>query len=270
MRPEKCLAIISLLILLFTISCSNSRNPLRVDSEFFKEEIMGTDNTGGNMEITFPYYPDTDQPPVLTFKWETNNIYGPLNLSTNTNGHIYSCGPFGVEEEPGFYNQEMAIFFVNRHREPIYTFCEGVITYLSNYYCFTDAMRPGKGGEVWIRYGRNWAIGFRHVVTSNVKLQLGQKVERGEIVGYTADMDINGRIGSFYEFVVVQKDGNKYYYCRGYDYFDDESKNLLLDIWNAAQDKNNYGYDTVTNPWGDLLKFESESGNHEIPFKGAL
>lgn len=214
------------------------------------------------------FYPDTDSAPVLRFQWD-EELFGPLNLSTDSSGHIYSCGPFGVEEEGGFLNQEMAIFFAHRTREPIYAPSDGVITYLVEYDNFEDAMQPGKGGEIWIRYGKNFAVAYRHIVTTGLNLMEGQIVKKEEIVGYTVDMDVgDDDPGSFWEMLVAEKRGEKdFYYRNPFNLFDSESQDELLDIWNAARRKNMPGYQDVNNPWGDIDEFQSEGGNAEIPYK---
>jgi hypothetical protein len=218
--------------------------------------------------VGFPVYPDTESPPVLTFIWDEEGKYGPLDLSTDSTGHIYEAGPFGFDEGGGFLNQEMAIHFAHRTREPIYAPCDGVITYLVEYDNFSDAMMPGKGGEIWIRYGRNYAIAFRHIVTTGLNLSLGKIVYKGDIVGYTVDMDVGDPdTGSFWEMLVAEKRGNRFLYRNPFEFFDEKSKNKLLSIWNAARRKDAPPYQSVTNQWGDISEFESKEGNQEIPHK---
>ncbi|WP_048098209.1 peptidoglycan DD-metalloendopeptidase family protein [Archaeoglobus sulfaticallidus] len=209
----------------------------------------------------YPVYPNTDSPPVLEFIWNKTN---PLNLSTD----IYACGPFGIDEGGGFLNQEMAIFFANRSRDPIYAPCNGTVTYFLPWEYFENASEPGKGGEIWIRYGENYAVAYRHIVTVGLNLSEGDIVKQGDVIGYVADWYPEPNFhGGFMEFLVAGRENGSYYYYRPFDFFSNQSKALLLQIWNHSQVKNDFGYNTVTHPWGDVVKFSSTSGDQEIPHK---
>ncbi|OGC05731.1 hypothetical protein A2230_04195 [candidate division WOR-1 bacterium RIFOXYA2_FULL_36_21] len=235
----------------------------------FESFVVTKDQT---LEVSFyliPYYPVTTAVPSMIFTWETST-YGPLLFTSTTTGDIYGCAPFAITEESGTLNQEMAIFFMNRYREPIYAPFDGVITYFVTWENFENAESAGNGGEVWIRYGKNYAIGYRHIVTTGVNLTVGQKVSSGDVVGYLADKQISVPLGAFHEFAFGGKEGADYYFYKPYDYYDEASKSILLDIWNGSYIKTDYGYNTVTTPWGDVDKFTSSGANQEIPTKGRI
>lgn len=279
--------IIPLVVVIMTIggclSHDNARN--YIDKEFEnnqtpynysnepEDELYGKDQEYiERYKLIHTNYPDTDNPPVLEFKWDESE-YGALKLTASEEGHIFAASPPGYLEENGFQNQETAIFFAHRKREPIYAPCDGVITYFQEYTKFEDAVEPNKGGDVWIRHGKNYAIGFRHVVTTDIILEKvlkkGVKVKKGDVLGYTADL---GNDGSFFEFVLVKKEdtknGTRYKYLKAYDYFDEKSRQTLLEIWNAAQIKDDFGHSLVSQPWGDVEEFETQGGQQESPFKG--
>ncbi len=213
------------------------------------------------------YYPETSAPPVLEFEW------GPPPLILDPeNSEIYSCGHPSVNPETGELNQEMSIFFVHRSRDPIYAFCDGVVTYLVEWENFEDAAEPGLGGEIWIRYGKNYAIGYRHVVTAGLNLAKGMIVKTGDIIGYGADLKLQHPVenkienGQFFEFVLVERADGHYYYLNPFYFFDDESRTKLVEIWNATIRRE--GMENT--PWGENQKFSSMGGNLEIPFKAGF
>jgi len=212
------------------------------------------------------YYPDTSAAPTLKFKWDSSS----LSLGQE-NSQIYSCGHPSLNTETGELNQEMSIFFIHRHRDSIYAFCDGVITYLKEWENFEDAAEANRGGEIWIRYGMNYAIGYRHVVTAGLDFSEGSVVEAGEVIGYGADLKfedpmLENENGIFFEFVFTQRDDNHFYYLNPFYFFDNESQSILIDIWNSAIRRDGMG----EVPWGDNLKYETDDGNQEIPFKGGF
>ena len=226
----------------------------------------------GSMSVDFdliPYYPVTDSAPALEFHW------GTPEDTLDIRNDIMVASPFAYDEQ-GTRSQEMAIFLTNRSRDPVYAFCSGVVTYWKPWSEFIDAAEPDRGGEVWIRYGKNYAIGFRHVVTVHpetgepVNWQVGQRVDAGDILAYTADWG-EGSESIFYEFVLAKQDAEHYYFLKAYDYFPPTSQITLLRIWEASQIKDaSFGYSLVESPWGDMQLFESDGGDQEIPFKGRL
>jgi len=129
---------------------------------------------------------------------------------------------------------------------------------LKKYDNFEDAMEPGKSGEIWIRYGKNYAVAFRHIVTTGLNLTQGKIIKKGDVVGYTVDMKIGDDedTGSFWEMLVAEKRGDKFYFHHPLKFFDDESQSKLIEIWNASRRKDTPPYMAVKNPWGDLEEFE--------------
>lgn len=226
----------------------------------------------GSMSVDFnliPYYPVTDTAPTLEFLW------GTPEDTLDIGNEILAASPFAYDEQ-GTLSQEMAIFFTNRFRDPVYALCSGVVTYWKEWSSFDDAMEPTKGGEVWIRYGKNFTTGFRHVVTvhpetgEQLHWQVGQRVEAGDILAYTADRSDTDKSIS-YEFVFAKKHEGHYYFLKAYDYFTPASQTKLLRIWEASQIKDtSFGYSLVQSPWGDIQSFKSDGGDQEIPFKGRL
>jgi len=214
-----------------------------------------------------PIYPDTSAAPQLIFNWYAGQPNGPIKLNADSSGHIQACTAFGLDDN-GYLNQEMAITFANRQRDPIYAPCPGTITHLIEWDDFTTAFGSDNGGEIWIRYGRNFAVGFRHIVTQGLNLSPGLTVNQGDIIGYTAD--VVDSEGSFFEFLLAQQHDDQYYYLNPYHYFDPLSREYLLRIWNATQRTDLPGYAGISQPWGDLDKFGSEAGNREIPIKGGF
>ena len=212
-----------------------------------------------------PVFPETDSFPLLVFQWDEAGAFGALNLTADASGHIYGCGGFGADED-GSTSLDLTIMFAHRRREPIYAICAGTVTYVADWDDFTTALDTGAGGEVWIRYGRNYAVVYRHVVTSGSDLSEGQTVDQGDIVGYTAD---RGDDGSHYQFGLAQKQDDRYAWLNPYIYFASSSRARLVQIWNAAQQTDLAGYAGITRPWGDLDVYVVGSGQ-EIAQRGGL
>jgi len=231
--------------------------------------------SGPSSDVAFvgtflPIYPETESFPTLMFLWDEDGTYGALNLTADESGHIYSCGGFGGYEDDDIEGEdislELTIMFAHRQREPIYALCAGTVTYVAEWDDFTTASNTGAGGEVWIRYGQNYAVVYRHVVTGGTDLSVGQTVEQGDILGYTAD---RGDDGSLYQFGLSQRQESRYAWLNPYPYFDSLSRTRLVQIWNAAQRTDLSGYAGISQPWGDLSVFVLSSGQ-EIARRGGL
>lgn len=244
--------------------------PFREGWRFEPTNVEVSETSGPGSDIVFvetslPFYPETESFPTLVFLWDESGVFGALNLTADTSGDIYGCSGFGTYED-GTINLELKIMFAYRQREPIYSLCAGTVTYVADWANFTTASNPDSGGEVWIRHGHNFAIVYRHVVTSGLDLQVGETVEKGDTVGYTADRDDSG---SLYQFGLAQRQDSGYAWLNPYPYFNSSSRTRLVQIWNAAQRTDLDGYAGVTQPWGDLSVFVLSSGQ-EIAQRGGL
>lgn len=214
---------------------------------------------------SLPTYPETESFPTLVFSWIETGTYGALDLTSDTSGDIYGCIGFSSDVD-GAGSLDWSLLLANRQREPIYAICSGTITYVSKWNDFTTASATDSGGEVWVRHGQNYAVVYRHVVTSGAGLAVGQTVEQGGIVGYTAD---RGDDGSLYQFGLAQKQDMRYAWLNPYVYFDSTSRTQLTVIWNVAQQTDMAGYTEITQPWGDLSVFVL-SDSQEVAQRGGL
>jgi hypothetical protein len=220
--------------------------------------IDGLDFTGRYR----PVHPDTEDRPVLVFDWPRTAPFGPLNTSTGPDGHIETCRPFG-HETGGPPSPDMAIVLRNRRREPVRAPCAGTVTFVRSWDDFTTA--AASGGEVWLRHGVGHAVGFRHLVTDGAGLALGATVERGDVIGYTAD---HGEDGSVYVITAGRRTPDGPEYGNPWLWYDPLSRAMLLAVWNGAADQDAPPYADAATPWGATQRLDDAAG--ELAAKALL
>lgn len=156
-------------------------------------------------------YPDTDQAPVLEFFWD-----GKLDAD-----NIVRITPYGVLEG-GEERFEPAIeiqFYTKSFHDPVLAPAKGIIT----------EMHEGRA-SLTVRYGKNYGYTMHHIVDFPEDLKKGDKVEAGDLLGYTELRNGTG----WWEVELNVKRGNVYRTLPAYEYFSLESKNALDEIL-AAQ-----------------------------------
>jgi len=104
------------------------------------------------------------------------------------------------------------------------------------------------------------------VVTGGLDLSIGQTVEPGDTLAYTADRVVGG---SLYQFGLSHRQESRYAWLNPFPYFDSLSRTRLLQIWNAAQRTDLPGYADISQPWGDLTVLVTSNGQ-EIAQRGGL
>jgi len=157
-------------------------------------------------------YPDTDQAPILEFFWD-----GEL-----TDENIVRITPYGILEG-GDQRFEPAVeiqFYTKSSHDPVLAPASGVIT----------EMHEGRA-SLTVRYGKNYGYTMHHIVDFPEGLSKGDKVEPGDLLGYTELRNGTG----WWEVELNVKRGDVYRTLPAYDYFSPEGKKALDEIL-AGQD----------------------------------
>ena len=165
-------------------------------------------------------YPETDQSPELTIKWWTG--------ATVPKEDVLSISSFGNRKlnMPG-YGGQFTMFVASSAFKPIYALCDGVVVSLERGY--------DKDHQV-IRYGKNYAIEYCHVVNLNPDLYIGKIVKKGDKIGEIWPVNTQGTQypegTGYYELrFLKQKEPGKWICANLYHYLDTASKQNIKEIW---------------------------------------
>jgi murein DD-endopeptidase MepM/ murein hydrolase activator NlpD len=168
-------------------------------------------------------YPDTDQPPQLTIKWWSTG-------STIPKEDVYLISTFGVLKinMPGHVDH-FTLWVASSAYKPIYSLCDGVVV----------SLEPGydKDHQV-IRYGKNYAVEYCHVVNLNSDLYIGKIVKKGDKIGEICplmgqpghNVPLKGT-GYFEVRFLKRKENGKWIAVDLYEYLDPVSKENIKEIW---------------------------------------
>jgi len=164
-------------------------------------------------------YPDTDQPPRLTIRWWTG--------STIPKDDVLSINTFGNKKlnMPGVSGQ-FTMWVASSGFKPIYALCDGVVVSLE---------RGFDRDHQVVRYGRNYAIEYCHVVNLNPDLAIGKIVRTGERIGDMWEMSSGQGVppGTGYfeiRFLKRTADG-RWIMANIYDYLEPVSQENIREIW---------------------------------------
>jgi len=168
-------------------------------------------------------YPNTDQPPQLTIKWWSTG-------STIPKDEVYLISTFGVPKMnmPGVVDH-FTLWVASAAYKPIYALCDGVVVCLERGY--------DKDHQV-IRYGKNYAVEYCHVVNLNPDLYIGKIVKKGEKIGEILPFSSNPGSNfppegtGYYEVrFLKRKENGKWVAVDLYEYLDPVSKENIKEIW---------------------------------------
>jgi hypothetical protein len=158
-------------------------------------------------ETYYEFYPDTDEAPVLEFYFDA-----PIK------DNITRVTPFGVWEgsPPCKYDaaNEMQ-FYTKSYHDAIYSPMKGIVVWMDR-----------RWKTFSIRYGRNYAITFNHIVDIPNNIQLGTKVEEKTLLGYTEHLNGEG----WWEIEVHVKRGDIFRSVAPIDFFSSSSQQRLNSI----------------------------------------
>lgn len=203
------------------------------------------------LSMNHDVYPDTDEAPVLDFIW------GIPELEMD---QIERVTPYGVwEGAEGIWEPAVEIQFYTKDRwhDPVYAACEGTLIDIST-----------ERQSLVIRYGRNYGIVYHHIVDFPSSLKVGEKIERGDLIGYTEKKSGLG----WWEIEVDVKRGDVFRTVPPIDYFSEESQEKLNDILNGDDVwyENKWGANrtwTVTEGEESWIKYLDEPEWWTSPFR---
>jgi len=177
------------------------------------QEKTSNNSQNNGLEMLYDVYPDTDDAPVLELFW------GPPELQLD---QIDRVTPYGVwEGPPGVWEPAVEIQFYtkNTSHDPVYAACEGTLVFISE-----------EWNSLYVRYGRNYGIIYHHIVDFSNTLELGMKIERETLLGYT---ETKNNLG-WWEIELDVKRGDIFRTVPTFDYFSKESQGKLMAILNAS------------------------------------
>lgn len=259
-----------ILILVFAVIIFVIFAGLYVDAKREKGDGSGGNSIsslfGGNDDIKFDLYPETDKAPLLHLYW------GPEKVSSIDADSLIEIEKFGVFENmplpacetPKDPGAEWAIHF-KAGSLPVYAYAPGTITNIQD---------EGASKEIVVRYGSQYAVKYLHVTNAPGSLKLGDKIEAGTLIGYTQLLDAD----TDYEFweLEIDKiiDGKIARTDFPLYYFDDESKAAFeslreysgLTSWFVDENSKEAGwlaYVGKPEAWADISKLGAKSSGDD-------
>lgn len=162
-------------------------------------------------------YPETDQPPQLTIQWWTG--------STISVSDVYVISTFAMPkgDSPGVVDH-FTLFVASSANKPIYALCDGIVVSLDRGY--------NKDRQV-IRYGKNYAVEYCHVVNLNPDLYIGKIVKKGDKIGeiWPVTWGYPEGTGYFEVRFLKRKSDGRWIPVDLYEYLDPISKENIKEIW---------------------------------------
>jgi murein DD-endopeptidase MepM/ murein hydrolase activator NlpD len=186
--------------------------------------------TSTEAEALTTFYPDTDQAPVLNFKWDgqidTSRVtrYSPFGIWEDWKDY-----PEGVAYEPA---QEMQ-FYLNTDKDAFSAVAPGIVVNSE-----VDKSKNSGIGLVTVRYGKYYSVTYYHIIPDK-NIKVGAKVETGDRLG-TMEKRQHQEWGeeTWWE-IGLQRYNPETKMIRTvnpYEYFNDADKKILDAIANAAKE----------------------------------
>ena len=132
-------------------------------------------------KIAYDIYPETEKPPSLTFYWGENK-----NIDIDVD-EIIETIPYGgwsngdpkknSKAEP----QTGLELRLTAKKNPIYSYCSGTVVWRN--------INASKDTDLTIRYGKKYAVKYYRVAEVPSYLNVGDKVKKGDLLGYTSTFD---------------------------------------------------------------------------------
>lgn len=134
------------------------------------------------LKTAYAVYPETERPPSLTFYWGENK---KTDIDVN---QIIETIPYGgwsngdPKKDPKAEPQTGLEFIISTKRNPIYSYGNGIVVWQNQ-----NAVTKNK--EISIRYGKKYAVKYYKVAEVPSYLNVGDEVEKGDLLGYTSTSD---------------------------------------------------------------------------------
>jgi hypothetical protein len=181
---------------------------------------MKNEGSGDKDAIT-ETYPDTDKAPELKLFWGADKSVGIPKAEVTTVGQFGTWeggGPNTAFKEGKEPASEIEVRLMYKDY-PLYAYTSGIITFAQD-------------ETVVIRYGKNYALHYKHVITIDKSLKVGKKVAAGDNIGTISPG--KGK-GAFWEIETERKDSKGVWAVNPVPFFDDSSEaslNALLPTGN--------------------------------------